>query len=472
MAHEITVPRLGWSMEQGTFLGWLKQPGEYVKPGDVLYELEGEKAAQEVEAVDAGILCLVPGGPVPGDTVQVGAVLGYLTAEGESPAGAVVAPVQGGPTAVDQSPAGCTTAAQDPVAFEPGLTAVVSPAVSPAASPAASPAVRRLARELGVSLTGVAGSGPAGRISADDVRLAAERPASPGSVPGEAVVATPRARRRARELGVHWQGVSGTGRNGRIRAGDVERVAQSGGAKRSLAARTAGSPPRGQFAVSPRRRLIAERMLASGRQTAPVTLTMRADATQLVQLRQVFKTGGQNVVPAYTDIVAKLVALALAHHPLLASRWEGDRIVPPTRYDMGIAVDAADGLLVPVVADVPALSLVKLAVITREMADRARLGQLTAAEMQGGVFTITNLGSYGVEAFTPIINFPETSILGLGAIRREAVVLENDVLAARDQMTLSLTFDHRVVDGAPAARFLQMVRDAIETPAAWLADDL
>jgi pyruvate dehydrogenase E2 component (dihydrolipoamide acetyltransferase) len=200
-------------------------------------------------------------------------------------------------------------------------------------------------------------------------------------------------------------------------------------------------------------------MLASQQQTAAVTLTSRADATNLVSLRQQFKsTGGP--VPTYADIIAKLVAAALVQHPLMTSG--------PSLADIGLAVDTDAGLLVPVLQDVAGQSLLQLAEQSRQLVEKARRGALSLAEMSGGVFTITNLGNYGIDAFTPIINLPETGILGLGTIRREAVVLEDDRIVARDQITLSLTFDHRLVDGAPAARFLRTIVQAIENPSAWL----
>jgi pyruvate dehydrogenase E2 component (dihydrolipoamide acetyltransferase) len=441
MAFEITLPRLGWSMEQGTFLGWLKKPGERVKPGDVLFELEGEKATQEVEAVDAGILALPPTAPAPGAVLAVGAVLGYLLADGEAP------PWENG-----------TPTASKPVAAPQAA----------AAPPAAAPSVRRLARELGVDLGSVQTTSPDGRLTAADVHAAA-RSAVTTTVASAAPVATsqrvratPRARRVASELGVDVRQLHGSGRNGRIRAADVEQAAERGVVVQTRPA-TASTAP-----ISSRRRTIADRMLASVRQTAPVTLTTRADATHLVGLRQQFKAAGQAIVPAFTDIIAKLAALALAQHPDVAARWEQDQIVSPERLDIGIAVDTDAGLLVPVLRDVPALSLPELSRQSRELIERARTGKLSVAEMQGGVFTITNLGSYGIDAFTPIINAPETAILGLGAIRREAVVLDDDRIVPRDQMTLSLTFDHRVVDGAPAARFLATLRGMIENPSAWL----
>jgi pyruvate dehydrogenase E2 component (dihydrolipoamide acetyltransferase) len=211
-------------------------------------------------------------------------------------------------------------------------------------------------------------------------------------------------------------------------------------------------------------------MLTSSQQTAAVTLTTRADATNLVSLRHQFKTTHSAVVPTYTDVVVKLVAVALAQHPVMAGRLEKGTVVLAGRDELhiGMAVDTQAGLLVPVLRNVAALSLPELAAKSQELVELARSGTLQLEDMSGGVFTVTNLGSFGIDAFTPIINMPETAILGLGAIRREAVVLEDDRIVAGDQITLSLTFDHRLADGAPAARFLQTVVQAIENPSAWL----
>jgi pyruvate dehydrogenase E2 component (dihydrolipoamide acetyltransferase) len=166
--------------------------------------------------------------------------------------------------------------------------------------------------------------------------------------------------------------------------------------------------------------------------------------------------------------VVKLTAAALAQHPALNSRWEGESIVAPSTIDIGIAVDVEFGLLVPVVRDVARLGLRELAERARELAERARARRLSGEELAGGTFTVSNLGGLGIDAFTPIINPPQTAILGIGAIRRQPIVLADDRIVPGDVLTLSLTFDHRLLDGAPAARFLQSLVAMIESPAAWL----
>lgn len=387
MAYEIRVPRLGWSMEEGKFIGWLKSPGEEVSEGDALFELENEKSLEQIPAIDSGTLVIPADSPAPGSVVAVGAILGFLVSQGEA------VPVI----------ASSAVSSMEPCEVGP----VVEPVV-------------------------------------DRVRV--DKP-----------VSSPRARRVAGELGVDWKTLSGTGRDGRIREADV---------RGAVAGRGVHEP------LSPRRRAIAERLRTSLDRAIPVTVTSRADATHLNALRSQFKAAEATVTPSFNDIVCCLVAKVLRRHPRMAARWDDGRrgLIPmlPDQIGIGIAVDTSEGLLVPVVKDVAGKSLMEVARESRRLIELARLGRLSASEMSGGVFTITNLGGFGIDAFTPVINPPEVAILGLGLIRREPVVLDQDRVVARDRITLSLTFDHAAVDGAPAAAFLRDVAAAIENPAASL----
>ena len=259
--------------------------------------------------------------------------------------------------------------------------------------------------------------------------------------------------RVAAELGVDWSSLRGSGRGGRIRERDVRTAG-----KRSRSPETSG--------VGSIRRTIADRLLHSVQQTVPVTLFVRADATNLVRLRQQLQMSQPaGVVPTYTDIIAKVAAGALLAHPPMHVRWDGDRLVTPDGVHIGIAVDTPAGLLVPVITGAEQLSLPEFARTSRDRVARARERRLAVHEMQGGTFTITNLGGYGVDLFTPVINWPEIAILGVGAIRKEPVVVADDRIESRWQLPLCLTFDHRAIDGAPAARFLQTLRDRLEDPA-------
>ena len=447
MSFEITIPRLGWSMEEGIFAGWLKKDGDVIRRGDALFELEGEKALQEVEALDDGVLRLMADGPQLGTVLKVGAVVGYLVADG---------------AALAQTPSDSNVASN---AIKPVEKAPATDINS--MSSGGSPSVRRLARELGVDLNRVTGTGSRDRITDDDVRATArreseQRPTINSALAAE-IIATPRARRAAKTAGIELSSMQGTGRNGRIRERDV--VSQSNAAAPS-ATRAGGQ----RISLSGRRRVIAERLADSHRQTVPVTLTSQVDATNLVSLRQQFKAAGETLIPAIHDIIAKLVAGCLRQELRLAGRWDGDAIVLP--YDneihIGLAVDTPEGLIVPVLRNVVNESLLSLAAESSRIIRKSRAGRLSGAEMQSAVFTITNLGSFGIDTFTPVINLPETAILGLGAIRKLAVVASDDRIEVRPMMTLSLTFDHRAIDGAPAAKFLQSLVAAIENPAARL----
>ncbi len=413
MASAIVVPRLGWEMEEAVFVEWLKKDGDSVREGEPLFVLESDKAVQEVEAIDSGILRISPNGPSQDDVVPVGALLGYLVEPGEevsfAPQGAAAPDAHGAPL----SSAG-------PFSTQPAASAKLPhpTLASTAGTPTISPRAARLAADLGVDWTQLNGSGKGGRIRERDIRAAASQRGA------DAIVS-----------------------EAPMRSGDR-------------------SAPGRVLPVSPVRRRIAERMATSAHTTAPVTLTTTADATELVNLRTRLKATSaarKEAVPSYTDMIVRLTATILRDHPMLNACWEQGKITLSDGIHMGIAVDTEAGLLVPVIRDAASLRLGELAERSRDLIDRARSRRLSPEEMQGGTFTITNLGSYGVEAFTPIINLPECAILGLGRIRQEPTVIE-DRVEVRDKMVLSLTFDHRVVDGGPAARFLDAIRRGIERP--------
>ena len=265
---------------------------------------------------------------------------------------------------------------------------------------------------------------------------------------------SPRAARTAEQLGIDWSQLTGTGISGRIRERDVLSAASNHVVAPALP--RIGSPtPARTIPITPLRRTIANRMIASLQQTAPVTLTAEIDVTSLIEFREQLKRSGKSVVPSITDCFVKLVAFALEEHPLLNARWQDDALEVFDEVHIGIAVDTAEGLLVPVVRNAHRDSVLDIAQQSRELIEKARARRLTANDLQGGTFTITSLGSLGIDGFTPIINFPETAILGLGRIHAQSESVTKDTALACHVMTLSLTFDHRVLDGAPAARFLQ-----------------
>lgn len=410
MAVEVTIPRLGWNMDEGIFVGWLKEDGQTIAAGEALFSLEGDKSTQDIESLEAGVLRIPIDGPRPGQTLAVGTVIGFIVAPGESSPTAITASAQAADRSVDRS----------------GLVGVGRPA------------------------------------PVDDRRES--RPARPR--------VSPRARRVADELGINWTTLRGSGRSGRIRERDV-RAAAAGGKSGPNPTAIRYESEIDEFdivPISPIRRTIAQRMIQSSQSTAPVTLTTTVDATNLVSLHRQFKAvAAETSSPriGYGDVVVTLTAVALGQHPMLGARWDADRILVPKRIHIGIAVDTDAGLMVPVIRDVPTLTLRQVAARSFELIGRARKGDLPIADLQGSTFTVTNLGAFGIDAFTPVINPPECAILGMGRIRGQAVPI-GDRLVTQDRMTLSLTFDHRIVDGAPAARFLQALSAMIENPSPWL----
>jgi pyruvate dehydrogenase E2 component (dihydrolipoamide acetyltransferase) len=396
-------------MEEGVFAGWLKRAGEPVRAGEPLFSLEGDKATQEIEALDSGILQVPATAPAAGTTVAVGAVIGYLV--------------------------------------EPGEVATSVPSPDPAVPPKVN----------------------APENAAIPSRSAGVRPERPRS--------SPLARRLAREHGIDWTTLKGSGSSRRIRRADVLAAVESKASQQPAhlppprqTVASASTP--GQVAPATRqRRAIAAKMMESRRTTAPVTLTTTADATNLVALRRQFESADADsaVRPGITAFLVKLTAIALYDHPHLNASWsEGDEhIVLHGEVNIGIAVDTEAGLVVPVIRGAAALGIRQIAAISRELIARAHERRLRSEDIEGGTFTITNLGPLGIETFTPIINPPQCAILGVGKIERRPV-MEGDRVVGREQMSLSLTFDHRIVDGAPAARFLQQLTRAIENPAPWL----
>ena len=454
MAYDILLPKLGQTVEESRIVEWLKAEGDAVDRGEVLFTAETDKAVLDVEATRKGYLrkILVPAG----ETVPVLTVVGLITRTEDEPleeGGAVAAPAAA-PQAAAEVPAAPTAASEREAAeaTEGGRLFV-------------SPRARKAAEKEGVDLTRVSGTGPNGRIVERDVmaRLA--------SVPK----ATPVARHVAEQLGVALEGVTGTGPQGRITKADVQAAVPAAAAAPAAAPVPApvpqAAPALAEVPLTGIRGVIAQRMHESHTVTAPVTETMEVDATALVALRERLKVAlgpqlGFNV--AYNDLLIKIAARALRQFPNINARLDGDVIHHLDEVHIGLAVDTDRGLLVPHVTDADKKGLVEIARDVRAMAERAKSGKSLPDELSGGTFTITNLGAYDVDAFTPIINFPETAILGVGRIKPVPAVVHGEIVV-RQHVWLSLTFDHRLVDGAPAARFLQAIKQMIEEPLLLLA---
>ena len=439
MATEIVLPQWSMGMADGTIVRWLKQEGDAVTEGEPLVEVEAAKVTSEVEAEVSGVLARIL--VAEGETVPVRTPLCVIGIADEVIANAET------PTELVES----ATVASTPV----------QPVASSQSTVQVTPVARRMAKEHGIDLSQVRGSGPAGRIVTEDVQRAIDEAARP--VPPTAASATvqviPAARRLAKEHGIDLDQVRGSGPGGRITIEDVQRVI--GAAVQPATSVLSASPASGQvIPLTGMRGAIARHMQQSLQTSAQVTLVTEVDVSALVQLREELK---QQFALTYTDLVVKAVSHALKEHPRLNARIEGEQIQLVQVIHIGVAVALDEGLIVPVVRDVDRKSLQEIAQETRQLARRAREGTLSREEVMGSTFSVTNLGMYGIDAFTPIINPPEIAILGVGRINEKLVRVPRGA-EWRYVMTLSLTFDHRAVDGAPAAAFLQTIGKHLENP--------
>jgi pyruvate dehydrogenase E2 component (dihydrolipoamide acetyltransferase) len=487
MPHQVTMPVLGLTMEEGTITEWLKHEGDTVAKEEPLFVVETDKSAVEVGAPASGVLSQIIAQV--GQTVAVRQPIAMIAEPGEK--------IEAAPAPASAAPAAAPASSPAPAASS---TAAPGRAVAAAATPAASggrqavsPRARMVARELGVDLAHVSGTGPDGRVVERDVRAAAAAAplapelAAPAAAP-ERIVASPLARKLAAEHAVDLALLIGTGPGGRITEKDVTAfvaareaapphavIPEPEAAPASLPAVAAAT---GAFEPLNRvRRITADRMAASARSVARVTLLMEVDMSEAVRFRtqlapEFEKRYGARL--AYDAMIAKACAIALAEHPHVNAQWQEAANGQPAglrlqeSVNVGIAVAAEQGLLVVVVRDADEKPLSQVNKDLAEMVAKSRQGGLGPDALSGGTFTITNLGGYGVETFTPIVNPPETGILGIGRIAKRPAVVDGQVVV-RDLMYLSLSFDHRVVDGAPAAQFLQRVKECLEAPYVLLA---
>ncbi len=444
MPFEITMPQLGLTMEKGTVVEWFIQEGDRIVPGQEIFDVETDKAVVAVEARQAGTIAriLVP----PGQQVPVGTVLAVGVSPGES-------------LPADWQPS------QPAIATMPKPELVPKAQPSPTSSQTAPQQVswkaRQMAREAGLDLAMVNGSGPGGRIVAQDIvrTLSAQAPAPP-----VAVKATPVAANLAATLGLDLSGLTGSEPQGQITQQDVLKAAAAIIQQATDAAPKPGLPKAASTVpLKGVRKIVSEGMATSSHATAPVTLLREVDVAEFVKLRERFKD--QRLEVSYNDILVRICAMALREHPEANARLGKGQIEYMDRINVGLAVDTKRGLLVPAIRSADRLNIVQIAVERARLVKAARAGRSLPDDLTSGTFTITNLGMFGVEGFTPIINLPECCILGVGCIvRKPTVIDEDDTVAVRPMMTLSLVFDHRVIDGAPAARFLDRIAQLVQDP--------
>ena len=443
MAVEVVIPKLGLTMETGVIEEWLVAPGTAVKPGDPLLRLATDKVDAEVEAEGSGLFhpAVEPGAELP-----PGALIGWLLEAGEEvPSGAAVLE--------EPPPPHIPAEAAAPVVGEPG-------ALTRTGRLFASPNARRVAREREVDITQLNGTGPGGRIiTADVLDAAAAGPARPGPAPR---VVSPLVRRDAAAAGVDLGAVVASGPGGKVLRSDVAAAARQAAAQ---------APAAQVIPLTGMRGVIASRMHASLQEMAQLTLGTEAVMDAAVALRaQLKEQWGQAgiPVPTITDLVVRAAALALREHPRLNASVHDDAIHVQPEINVGLAVALEDGLLVPVLKRADQLPLSAVAAESRRLAQGARAGRLSLPDLEGGTFTVSTLGSYGIDFFTPVITPGQVAILGVGRLR-DSVRWEGPSPVRTQVMTLSITFDHRAVDGAPAADYLRSVLARLASPLSLLA---
>ena len=431
--HEILLPKMGNSVEDAEIVKWFKSEGDTVQEGDPLFSIQTDKAEVECECTAGGVLrkILVPAGV-------------------EVPVLTVVALVGAADEAL---PEGVGGAAPAPASAVPAAQSAPAAAAAPAAAPAAavtaggvakaSPRARKLAEEKGVDLGAVAGTGPGGRVLSEDVEAAA---AALGSVK-----ATPVARRVAENAGVDLRGVSGTGIGGKITKDDVLQ------AKAAPAAAPAPEPGAKRAALTPMRRIIAQRMCESKFAAPHYYVTVEVDMLAAKQ----FRAANKAFKASFNDLVLFAAAKALREFPQVNARWCGDSIEQVPDVNLGVAVALPTGLIVPVIRQAQLLSLEGLCAAAKSLATKAQTGKLLPDDYTGNTFTVSNLGAYGVDQFTAIINQPDSAILAVGQIKDRVVAIDGGI-HIRPIMKLTLSSDHRVIDGSVAAQFMGRLKALLE----------
>ncbi len=459
MPTPVIMPKYEMTQETGKIARWLKADGEVVEKGDPLLEIETDKTNIEVESRAAGVLIGICAEP--GQVVPVGQPIAYIIKPGEvwPPAAAAPAPV---------------------------TSAAPAAAVTPQESSGmlrATPIAERMAAEHGIDLRAVAATGPGGRITREDVEahLAAQAAqAAPPSTTDGKVKAVPAARRLARELGVDLSSVTGTGPEGRIQSEDVEQAAAAAKSVVTKVAVTAApeiTPPLSASAPRPAvrrivpltniRRTIAERMTQSVREAPQFTVEVDVDMGRAMTIVQDFRdAAGASAGPkvTVTALLVKACAWALTQFPAANSMFEADQLVEWDEVNIGVATAIEQGLIVPVVHNADRLGMKEIASRLTDLTVRARENRLKLDDLQGGTFTISNLGMFGTDRFTAILNPPQAAILAVGRVAKRAMVGADDRIEVRQMASLALTADHRVLDGAAGAEFLALIQRALEHP--------
>lgn len=442
--QEILLPKMGNSVEEAEIVKWFKQEGDPVDLGEPLFSIQTDKAEVECESTASGVLrkILVPEGvevPVLTAVALVGAADEALPDLSKYGKGMVSAP------AAQPEP--------EPVAAAPAAPAAVAPPVMSGTAPV-SPRARKAAATLGIDASSLAGSGVGGRVLEADV-IAAGGAVQPGKM-------TPTARRMIENAGITSMGISGTGIGGKVTKADVGQALAKPAPAPSVGAPAPAAAEGGALRkpLTPMRRIIAERMCASKYSAPHYYVTVEVD----MQGAKDFRARNKAFKASYNDLVLFATARALREFPNVNARWTGDAIEEGGDVNLGMAVALPTGLIVPVIRQAQLLSLEGLCAASKALADKAQTGKLLPDDYQGNTFTVSNLGAYGVDHFTAIINQPDSAILAIGQMKDRVVVIEGG-MHIRPIMKLTLSSDHRVVDGAVAAQFMGRLKAILEEAA-------
>lgn len=486
MPIAVIMPKFEMTQETGTVGTWLKAEGDAVRKGEAILEIETDKVSMEVEAPADGVLRGISAKA--GQVVPVGQPIAFVLRAGEVWTEQVSASAQ--LVAAPASPAAVETQNKEPAAAsapQPALAGQTHAAV------VASPLAARMAADLGIDLSTVTGSGPHGQVIKRDIeaRLPAVERAPAGPETGQNglsdVVAVPAARRLAREMGVNLAAVRGSGPGGRVQSADVRAAASKRSETTTMSTSAlvasdvgttpvaalqstmlpAGSPAiRRMVPLTSLRRTIAERMASSVREAPQFNVAVDADMSRALAIVEDLKAGAAKDQPrvTLTVLLIRACAWALARHPEVNSAFVDGQIAEWDEVNVGVATAIDAGLIVPVVRGANRLGMRAIAAQLADLVTRAREGKLKLDDLQGGTFTLSNLGMFGIDRFSAILNPPQAAILAVGRTSKRAVVTGDDLIEVRPLSTLTLTADHRVLDGASAARFLATIQQALEHP--------
>lgn len=455
MATEVNMPKLGFDMEEGAIANWLKDEGDTVEKGEVIAEVETDKATVEMEAPDAGVLLSIVVGA--GERVPVFTTVAYIGEEGE------------------EVPTGDGAAEEAPAAEEPAVEAADVEEAPSDEDIKATPVARRLADEEGVDLSRVTGTGSSGRITKDDVQKALEGVEEAEEFPPpDGVKASPAARSLAEELGVDIAKVEGTGPGGRIVRDDVQEYAERVEKEVvEVPAREAPAPTvevqhigdAEEAELTRMRRRIAQVMTSSKGPVPHFYVTMEIDMEEALELRKQMNATleDEGLKISVNDLIVKGAALALKQFPNINASFAGDTVVRHGDINVGIAVAVDEGLLTVVTRNTDQKSLSQISQETRAKAGRAREGRVQPDDLGGSTFTVSNLGMYGVDDFIAVITPPEAAILAVGAVQEKPVVRDGEIVVGHT-MKVTISADHRVTDGAEAAEFLVAFKKLLENP--------